>query len=252
MLKILILAAGIISSLYGVTVLSILGTGGIFNFFYLGLGLFMIAVGAAWKTKAARERRWQKVFLILAGLCAGVFIAVEAAIIACSFRTPPADADYVILLGTQIRADGPSVDYRARLMSAYEYLTDNPGSILVATGGQGENEPVSEAEGAREFLVARGIQEERILLEDRSRNTVQNIRNAYALLTERGEDPSECSVVIVSASYHLLRASFIAENTGFSDIGTKGSTGLPVLMPHFYTREFFALVKDGAAALLDR
>ncbi|MBR4797826.1 MAG: YdcF family protein [Oscillospiraceae bacterium] len=251
MFRILIITAGMIASLYGATVISIIGTGGIFNFFYLVLGIVLIAIGAFWKTGKSKERKWQKVILILAGLGLTVFLAVEAAIITCSLKETPAGADYVILLGTQYRNDGPSVDYRARLMSAYEYLTENPDTFLIATGGQGDNEPVSEAEGARRFLTARGISEDRILIEDRSTNTVQNIRNAYELLKESGNDPAQCGVVIVSASYHLLRARFIAERIGFYDVGTKGSTGLPVLMPHFYTREFFALIKDGVLSVFD-
>ena len=156
------------------------------------------------------------------------------------------------LLGTQYRDDGPSVDYRARLMAAYEYLTGDPECILVATGGKGSNEPCSEAEGARRFLTAIGIREERILIEDRSRNTVQNIQNAYELLTGNGAEPEKIRIVIVSASYHLLRARFLAKQAGFVNVEVKGSTGLPVLMPHFYTREFFALIKDFAMTMLGR
>ena len=244
MIKALLLVAGGLFSVYGMTVISIIGVGGLFNLFYLVLGIVLIAIGILWRNKKEERRPWQKVFLVISGIAVIIFLVVEAAIIACAVQPADPGADYVILLGTQYRADGPSVDYRARLISAYEYLNDNPGSILIATGGKGNNEPVSEAEGARIFLTARGIPEDRLLLEDRSRNTVQNIRNAYDLLNEKGEDPSRCSVVIVSASYHLLRARLIAEKTGFNVSGTKGSTGLPILMPHFYTREFFAIIKE--------
>ncbi|MBQ2085999.1 MAG: YdcF family protein [Oscillospiraceae bacterium] len=250
-LKTILIIAGAAASLYGLTVISIIGTGAIFNFFYLGIGLFLLAVGSLWK-RGRQKKLWQKVFLIAVCLCGVIFLSVETAIITCSMQQPAPGADYAVLLGTQYRDDGPSVDYRARLMAAYEYLNGDPECILVATGGKGSNEPCSEAEGARRFLTAIGIREERILIEDRSRNTVQNIQNAYELLTGNGAEPEKIRIVIVSASYHLLRARFLAKQAGFVNVEVKGSTGLPVLMPHFYTREFFALIKDFAMTMLDR
>ncbi|MBP1555918.1 MAG: YdcF family protein, partial [Oscillospiraceae bacterium] len=153
-------------------------------------------------------------------------------------------ADYVILLGTQMRASGPSVDFRARIESAYEYLTENPESMLIATGGKGGNEPVSEAEGARDYLVRKGIEEDRVILEDKSTNTAENLEFSARILRQLGEDLSTVKVVIVSADYHLCRASYIAEKVGFGDVSCRGSHGLVILLPHFYTRDLIALIKE--------
>ncbi|MBP0968613.1 MAG: YdcF family protein [Oscillospiraceae bacterium] len=235
---------GAVCVLYGAAVLSVIGIAAVFNWFYLFLGLFLIVLGKVLGSKNGKGENTARAVCIVASACLAVFLLTEAAIIGVSMRDPMPDADYVILLGTQLKDDGPSVDFRARILSAYRYLEENPGSMLIATGGKGTDEPVSEAEGARIYLVGLGIPEDRILAEDKSRNTRQNIENAFALIKERGEDPEECRIVIVSASYHLMRACYIAYRTGFSNISSRGSTGNILLLPHFYTREFFALVKD--------
>lgn len=245
---ILLIIVGFAAAAYGILVLSIIGAGELFSFFYLAVGLILITAGVILFRKKKDEEEEGgflhglivavSAFLILA------FVIIEAAIVVYPLFSPSAGADYAILLGTQYRDDGPSVEYRARLMAAYEYLTENPDTILVATGGKGENEPVSEAEGAKEFLVAMGIDEERILTENYSTNTYTNLEYAYKLITDREGDDRPGPIVIVSSNFHLLRARMDAKKVGFRKVSGKGSQGNKYLLPHYYTREFFAFIKD--------
>lgn len=235
--------AGFICAAYGAGVLSVIGTGALFNYFFLATGICLILFGVFLRKREKGDRSAQ--FLKRAFLVAlAVFLAVEATITGYSFAGCDSGADYVIVLGTQIRDSGPSVDYRARLDAAAEYMKENPGSTLIATGGKGANEPVSEAEGGIAYLSGRGIEEDRMIAEDMSRNTVQNLVNAVGIIKDLGDDPGETKIVIISARYHLLRARYIAAALGCEDVTCKGSTGLLFLQPHFYAREFFALVKD--------
>ena len=238
------LICGALCILYGIPVLALIGCAALFNWFYVCLGALLVILGKMISPKRGTKDRREKIICIAAAVCAGIFLFSEAAIILYSVPGPKPDADYVILLGTQMRDDGPSVDFRARIISAFGYLQENPQSMLIATGGKGDDESISEAEGAKRYLVSLGFPQERILTEEESRNTEENIENAFRLIEAEREDPRECSIVIVSASYHLMRAAYIASETGFSNISTKGSTGLLLLQPHFYTREFFALVKE--------
>lgn len=242
--KLIFGAAGTVCLLYGITVISIIGTGDLFSWFYPVLGAVLLAVSVFWPSDQKRGVRGRKIFSAVAAFCAAVFLVTEAGMFACGKMKPESSADYVILLGTQVRPDGPSVEYRARLEEAYAYLLEDPGSMLIATGGKGSNEVVSEAEGARQYLSRKGISEERIILEDRSVNTAQNLTFAAEILKEMGEDPGEIRVVIVSSEFHLLRARYLASRLGFSHVSSTGSRGVAILLPHFYTREFFALVKD--------
>ena len=242
--KLLFGILGVICVLYGSTVLSIVGTKALFNWFYLCLGALCLAVCLAWPSDRKKGVRRKRRITVIAAVCAAVFLLAEAAIFVFGQQTPETSADYVILLGTQYRADGPSVEYRARLEAAYGYLTENPDSILIASGGKGSNEPVSEAEGARKYLTAKGIAEDRILTEDESVNTAQNMTFTSRILTEKGVDLGKVRIVIVSSEYHLLRAAYMAKRLGFIDVSCLGARGLEILLPQWYTREFFALVKD--------
>ena len=64
-----------------------------------------------------------------------------------------AGADYVIILGAQWKTTGPSYVLQKRLDKAIEYLNANPETKVIVSGGQGYNEPVSEAEGMKGYLA---------------------------------------------------------------------------------------------------
>ena len=233
-----IIAAAFI--LYGLIVLSLIGPNRIFSFFYLtaGIALFLISVFS----RHLNERQNSTLFIVM-GIATLCFLLVEARIIAFSRKPCTSGADALIVLGSQVKDSGPSMDYQARLDSAYEYLAENPATIAVCTGAKGKSEPVSEAKGGADYLIQRGIGKERILIEDRSFNTIENLANAKKLLEERNFD-DESSVVIVSADYHLYRAKYIAQKLGYKNVSCKGGHGLWLLLMHYYTREFFALFKE--------
>lgn len=77
---------------------------------------------------------------------------------------------------------------------------------MIASGGQGEDEGISEAECIRRGLVARGVPEERILLESLSTSTRENLR--FSL--EKLENPDELSIGVVTNNFHVFRAMKIA------------------------------------------
>lgn len=226
--------------LYGLIVLSLIGPYRVFSFFYLAAGIALYLISAFSRRLNEKQNR---ILFIAAAIPAFCFLLVEARIVAFSRKPGASDADALIVLGSQVRDSGPSMDYQARLDSAYEYLIENPDTIAVCTGAKGDNEPVSEAKGGADYLIQRGISEERILIEDQSFNTIENLANAKKLLKERGIH-EEDSVVIVSADYHLYRAKYIAEKLGYRNVSCRGGHGLWILLPHYYTREFFALIKE--------
>ena len=86
--------------------------------------------------------------------------------------------DYIIVLGAQVRENGPSVVLKYRLDTAIMYLEENPDTICIVSGGQGKNEPFSEAHGMATYMVQNGVASDRILIEDQSTNTIENIQQA--------------------------------------------------------------------------
>ena len=230
--------------IYGLIVLFVIGPFHIFNFFYLLAGLFLFLVCHFYQTiKKKMQPKLFRFMIILFFILVSVFLIAEARIISFARKSCKEDADYLIVLGSGVNEDGPSNDFKARLDSAYAYLLENKDTLVICTGAQGPYEPVSEAQGGKDYLLKKGIEESRILLEDQSYNTVQNIRNSKALI-EKKTDPLTQRIVIVSSDYHLFRASLLAKREGFKDVSCKGGHGIWILLPQYYTREFFALGKE--------
>ena len=196
---------------------------------------------------AARLELWHKLpaggrtaIVITAVCCAAVFIITEARIAAVGFRTQQEEnLDYLIVLGAQVREDGPSVVLQYRLDTACSYLEKNPDTVCIVSGGQGWNEPYPEAEGMRRYLLDKGISEERILTEEESRNTLENIQNSMGML-----NPGKDRVGIVTNNFHIYRGCAIAEKAGIRNVYGVAAPSKFLYLPNNMFREFFGVVKD--------
>lgn len=163
-------------------------------------------------------------------------------------HVPPAENyDAIIVLGAQVKADGSlSVQLQWRLDAAVEAWKNEP-ALIVACGAQGADEPAPEALVMRDYLVAQGVPEESVLVDDASRNTRQNIRNAAALLAGTGANRA----LIVTSDYHLPRAMALARDEGLDATGLGSPTrqGL-VFWVKNYGREALAWMKYWAQKYL--
>ena len=106
----------------------------------------------------------------------------------------------------------PSPQLENRLEAAYAYHLRNPDALLVVSGGQGDGEAISEALAMERWLISRGVPADRILREEASTSTYENLTNAKALLDERSARP--CRVALVTSDYHVYRASRLAKAAG--------------------------------------
>lgn len=167
------------------------------------------------------------------------FVAVECFIVSGFFAEGSGNLPYIVVLGAQMKENGPSVALAKRLDRAYEYLQENPYTFCVLSGGKGENEPVSEAEGMYAYLVEKGIGADRLILEDSSRNTVQNIKNSRELIPDGIEN-----IGIVTSNFHVFRGVRLAKANGFSEAeGIAAPSGV-YFLPNNMLREFFGVMKD--------
>src|SRR5699024_9337640 len=80
----------------------------------------------------------------------------------------------VIVLGAGLRGDRPSLLLRYRLDKAYEYACEHPDAIVITTGGQGRDETVPEGQAMRDYLIAKGLDPDRVLQETKSTSTEEN------------------------------------------------------------------------------
>lgn len=148
----------------------------------------------------------------------------------------------VIVLGCMVLDGEPSPMLSLRIGKAEEYLKAHPNAVCVATGGQGANEAMSEAECIRKYLILGGIDESRIYVEDQSADTAENIGFAAKIIEEKGL-PKDA--VIVSECYHIYRGVRQAKLNGLraSGIYPDPSTVIKT-MPSYWLREIFAITRD--------
>jgi uncharacterized SAM-binding protein YcdF (DUF218 family) len=83
--------------------------------------------------------------------------------------------------------------------------------VAIVSGGKGAGENITEAQAMHDWLIANGIPEERILMEDKATSTMENLEYSFAIIRERGDEP-ENNVAIVSSAYHLYRAKLMSRN----------------------------------------
>ena len=112
--------------------------------------------------------------------------------------------DAVIVLGSGLRGEEVGYVLRMRLDASLDYLEKNPSCVIVVSGGQGNDEQISEAEAMKRYLISRGVAPERIIKEDASTSTVENFENSKQLLDERFD--GEYRAAFVTSDYHSHRA----------------------------------------------
>ena len=143
------------------------------------------------------------------GLALAVFIKEEI--------TPePGQADCIIVLGAKVNPQGePSTSLLRRLEKALECYEDGLAPVVIVCGAQGRDEPCTEAEAMKKWLVERGVPEGAVIEEDRSTSTEENLANAKAIMEENGFK----TCIVTTNAYHLTRAMWIAEDTGLDAQG---------------------------------
>lgn len=204
------------------------------GFFILGLAFFLHY--EVWGRLPSGLQKTITVVIIIGVL---LFLAVEACIFSGFGAKGEADLDYIIVLGAQVKENGPSIVLRYRLDAAYDYLVENGHTICIVSGGQGTNEPCSEAQGMYDYLVEKGISPERILMEDRSVNTSQNIAFSAVFL-----DREKSKVGIVTNNFHVFRGVQLAKHQGIKNVCGIAARSNVLFLPNNMVREFFGILKD--------
>lgn len=195
-------------------------------------------------TGGKKAKLWLKILLLLVALGLMAFAVLEGIVLAGARTEIKQEPDVMLVLGAQVKPWGPSVLLEDRLKTALDYLTAHPELSVVVSGGQGEDEPTTEALCMYDYLVSGGIAPERIWQEDQSHNTSQNFEFTRQLLEEKGLNLERVHVLVVSNDFHLARARMLAGRHGF-DISTLAapSSHMPSRIQS-YLREAPALVKS--------
>ena len=146
----------------------------------------------------------------------------------------------VIVLGAGLRGENLSLILKNRLDAAIEYYNRNPDAVIVVSGGQGNDEAISEALAMERYLYEQGIPLSKIIKEENSTSTEENFKFSKAILDERFE--GEYTVAFVTDDFHIYRAGKTAERAGIKNVTHTHSTGaVSTFLPNGF-REFCAVM----------
>lgn len=214
-----------------------------FSWSFLCMGIVLSAYGAYEViTKQNIFHKFSKTLRTSLSICIGIallfFFVVQGYIIYQGSITSNKQGDYAIVLGAQLKGKTITKSLRYRLESAVTFAQTYPQAYLIVSGGQGAGELTSEAHAMTEFLVAHGIDKERILQDDTSRNTQENFANSMKFIPN-----NTSTITLITNNFHMARANYIGSQQGLSCMSYPSRSDLD-LAPVFYFREFFALLKD--------
>lgn len=194
-------------------------------------------IKSIWQKKAGKALL-SIVSLILAICFLLISVETGCMIVACN-NTLQGD-ETLVVLGSQVRTTGPSLMTIYRLEAAMDALEKHPDMVCVLSGGQGPDEPWSEAQGMCDYMVDKGISKDRIYLEDKSTNTRENLSFSLKVIEENGLNKK---IAIVSNDFHVYRAGRIAKRLNIENSLLPGKS-IFLLFPAFYIRELYAIFAD--------
>lgn len=182
----------------------------------------------------------KRVFFVLLGVGLVYFLTVEFLVVGQCRGDNNGARSHLIVLGAAVKGDQPSLSLTHRIEAAESYLTSYPESKAVLSGGQGDDEMISEAQCMFNVLTSHGIDPDRLILEDKSTSTKENLNYSKELILEDGGKLDD--VAIVSSPYHLYRAKTMAADSGFVNIaGVACVHGYPIYSLGMYIREAFGI-----------
>ena len=221
----------------------------------LGIAVSLLMVGGAafgiWMSRALLSFPLRNVLL---NVYAGLFVYLECLLTATVIRAaeagrhePAYDRDYVLVLGCRIRPDGSLYPLiRGRVDRAIDFVNaqleaTGKRAVLIPSGGQGEDEPMAEGEAMARYMRERGVPEDGILPETRSKTTRENLLFSRRLIEERG---GPARAAFSTSSYHVYRGGILAAEEGW-DIDGMGSRTKWYFWPNAFLREFIGLMAAG-------
>lgn len=206
----------------------------------LALGLLLFLWGVFYSPiKMYTDKGVKRVIKII------VACGIAAAFVMCAFfglygvnDSVDYNEDAVIVLGCAVRGTNPTQPLAARLDAAIEYHEKNSDAYIIVSGGQGPQEYITEAECMKSYLVAKGVNEDKILTEDRATSTTENIRYSREIMKEKGIP--ETDIALITNEFHVFRARQLAKLNGL-EVTTVHAKTPWYNSPMMYLREIFAV-----------
>lgn len=220
-----------------------LGIGNVLGFaagcIFLLTGIFRSEIADGIKTLLRKKVGRIFIIFLSAVFITGFTLFIYASLLMISkISRKMQQADTVIVLGCQVTGNSPSIMLNERINACYEYLTAAPDSTVILSGGQGSDERISEAECMYRALTKRGISGDRLIKEDKSTSTRENLLFSKKIIQD--ENLSE-HILIITSGFHCYRATYFASKLGLQPDTYSAKTHW-YLLPTFYMREICAII----------
>jgi len=186
---------------------------------------------------------YQVLFAAMVSVCYGSmsFVSFMVYTLFLGLIPPRRDFDFVIVHGSGLIGGSVPRLLADRLDKAIRiYKKDSTPPMVITSGGRGADEARSEASAMAEYLVDHGIPAERILLEDQSTTTLENLRNSKAIIDSM---PGRHLTALVTSNYHVFRCIRYARDIGLECTGI-GARVAPYYWPSALIREFVAIHRE--------
>ena len=182
------------------------------------LGLPLLLLGLLWPLMGAGFWLFLRRFLLVCyGLGCLMLLSLGALMLSAQGRGDHGDYDALIVLGAAVHGDRVTWVLSNRLDTAYDYAAAHPNTTVVVSGGQGDGESVTEASAMQGYLIRKGLDPARILVEDRAESTAENFAFSKAIIDEKlGPD---ASIGFVTTRFHVFRAGRVAQKAGIAARG---------------------------------
>lgn len=208
------------------------------------LGLVMVGSWLLWRRPTRKKQTLISVQAILAS--SGVICLMAAMNIITTSGQPDwnraEQADYAVVLGANVKTDGTaSRIMRQRLRAAMEFMEKNPDAMVILSGGKGDDEPISEAECMYQTIVEMGADPSRLLMEEGSFDTRDNLMLSWDIIESRGG--TEKAVAVITSEFHQRRAAYIGDTLGIKTCAVPAHTDQWFYRVNYTLREVFAFVK---------
>lgn len=208
----------------------------------LCLAALLLVLTALAVLKRRSKRHAYRALLCLFCAAITVFSVLELQITGYDETDTETPVSAVVILGAGVNGTEPSLSLYVRLTAALDYLEDKPEIPVVVTGGQGGGEDITEAQCMADWLIAHGVAENRIILEEQATNTRENIEFSKAVLERIGVDTTG-NIAVVTADYHLYRAHLYWGMPWMVPVAAKMPAFYWPLTLNYYIREAFAVAK---------
>ena len=187
------------------------------------------------------RRKYGRLAMFVAAVFSTVLVTtvVVTTILMITATTKIGDGtETLIVLGCKVNGESPCNMLEERLIAAKSYLEEHEEAVCIVSGGQGSDEGISEAECMYNWLVANGIDGDRIYTEDQSTSTIENIKYSMEILENENLGTN---VAIATNEFHVFRAGTVAESMGLTYSAVPAKTSW-WLVPTYSVREMYGIV----------